>query len=126
MRPTRLHKNISIAGNGCLHGSLPIGSGAAVEKVMKSGWIAIAVAGMAVVVGAADAKQRAKNRCVNPPPASLDSALHNMFALGLPEPVPNGCSPAVYQYNKYIGQDPDPNIRFQLMRDPATGNPEFY
>ncbi len=37
------------------------------------------------------------------------------------EPRPNGCSPAVYQYGKFIGQDPDPNIRQQLLRDPATG-----
>ena len=37
------------------------------------------------------------------------------------EPRPNGCSPAVYQYGRFIGQDPDPNIRFQLMRDPETG-----
>ncbi len=38
-----------------------------------------------------------------------------------PAPQPNGCSPPVYQYNQYVGQDPDPNIRFQLLRDPATG-----
>jgi hypothetical protein len=36
-------------------------------------------------------------------------------------PAPNGCAPPVYQYNQYIGQDPDPNIRFQLQRDPRTG-----
>ena len=40
---------------------------------------------------------------------------------GQPAPQPNGCSPPVYQYNRFIGQDPDPNIRFQLRRDPATG-----
>ncbi|MBS0244984.1 MAG: hypothetical protein JSR61_00075 [Proteobacteria bacterium] len=37
------------------------------------------------------------------------------------EPRPNGCSPAVFQYGRFIGQDPDSNIRFQLMRDPETG-----
>ncbi len=37
------------------------------------------------------------------------------------EPRPNGCSPAVHQYGRFIGQDPDPNIRFQLMRQPETG-----
>ncbi|RDV02319.1 hypothetical protein [Undibacter mobilis] len=37
------------------------------------------------------------------------------------EPQPNGCSPAVHVNGRYIGQDPDPNIRFQLMRDPETG-----
>ncbi len=38
-----------------------------------------------------------------------------------PAPQPNGCAPPVYQYNRYVGQDPDPNIRFQLLRDPVTG-----
>lgn len=37
------------------------------------------------------------------------------------EPQPNGCSPPVFVGGRYIGQDPDPNIRFQLMRDPETG-----
>ena len=40
---------------------------------------------------------------------------------GQPAPQPNGCAPPVYQHGGYVGQDPDPNIRFQLMRDPATG-----
>lgn len=40
---------------------------------------------------------------------------------GQREPRPNGCAPAVHNYGRYIGQDPDPNIRLQLMRDPATG-----
>jgi len=38
-----------------------------------------------------------------------------------PRPQPNGCAPPVYQHGGYVGQDPDPNIRFQLLRDPATG-----
>lgn len=37
------------------------------------------------------------------------------------EPRPNGCSPSVHEYGSFIGQDPDPNIRFQLMRQPETG-----
>jgi hypothetical protein len=40
---------------------------------------------------------------------------------GGPPPGPNGCAPAVYQYGRYVGQDPDPFIRLQLMRDPKTG-----
>jgi hypothetical protein len=39
-----------------------------------------------------------------------------------PPPQPNGCSPPVYAYGQFVGQDPDPNIRAQLKRDPATGN----
>ena len=38
-----------------------------------------------------------------------------------PRPGPNGCAPPVYAYGRYVGQDPDPNIRLQLRRDPATG-----
>jgi hypothetical protein len=41
-----------------------------------------------------------------------------------PRCVPNkpyGCAPPVYSYGKYIGQDPDLNIRFQMYRDPTTG-----
>lgn len=44
------------------------------------------------------------------------------------KPRPNGCAPAVYEYGEYIGQDPDPYIRLQLRRDPATGytSSEFF
>jgi hypothetical protein len=38
-----------------------------------------------------------------------------------PGPQPNGCAPPVYEYGEYVGQDPDPFIRQQLRRDPATG-----
>ena len=38
-------------------------------------------------------------------------------------PRANGCAPAVYQNGKFIGQDPDPNVRLQLSRDPAEGDP---
>ncbi len=38
-----------------------------------------------------------------------------------PKPGPNGCAPPVYEYGEYVGQDPDPYIRLQLRRDPATG-----
>jgi hypothetical protein len=27
----------------------------------------------------------------------------------------------VYQYGRYVGQDPDAFVRLQLMRDPKTG-----
>ena len=37
------------------------------------------------------------------------------------EPQPNGCSPPVYYGSRYIGQDPDPFIRLQLLREPETG-----
>ncbi len=43
-----------------------------------------------------------------------------------PPPQPNGCAPPVYAYGKFIGQDPDPNIRFQLQRDPDSGYQQIY
>jgi len=43
---------------------------------------------------------------------------HN-FLFG-PPPQANGCAPAVYLGGQFIGQDPDPNIRLQLRRDPTN------
>jgi hypothetical protein len=56
-------------------------------------------------------------RCVDRPVAFS----WGFLAPGAPVPEPNGCAPPVYEYGRYVGQDPDPNIRFQLRRDPATG-----
>ena len=39
-----------------------------------------------------------------------------------PDPQPNGCAPPVYDAGRYLGQDPDPHIRYQLRRDPE----EYY
>jgi hypothetical protein len=89
---------------------------------MKIGWIVIAVATLIAVVAADPALARVKHkpkvavsRC-QPAPERSWFSLHSR-----PEPRPNGCAPAVYQYGKFIGQDPDRNIRQQLLRDPATG-----
>jgi len=91
---------------------------------MKSGIAAVlAFAVMVLATGIADAKRHARRGCQPEPPHSI---FYNLFGIGIPEPQGNGCSPTVHQYGRYIGQDPDANIRFQLMRDPATGNPEFY
>ncbi len=35
-------------------------------------------------------------------------------------PQPNGCTPPVYEYGKYVGQDPDPNIRAQASAATRT------
>lgn len=91
---------------------------------MKFSWIAIVVAGLVAVLSviAADpalarAKHKAKLQCVDRPYQFSWSFL----LPGSPTPQPNGCAPPVYQYGRYIGQDPDRNIRLQLKRDPATG-----
>jgi hypothetical protein len=91
---------------------------------MQFRWSVVAVAVLCVpVLGvvAADpafarVKQKPASRCVDRP-ANFS---WSFFAIH-PEPQPNGCAPPVYAYGKYIGQDPDRNIRFQLLRDPATG-----
>ena len=89
---------------------------------------AIVVAGLVTGLGliAADpalarAKHKANRLCVDRP---VEFSWGNFFS-SRPAPGPNGCAPPVYAYGKFIGQDPDPNIRFQLMRDPTTGYSAF-
>ena len=92
---------------------------------MKRVWPAIAIAVLAL--GAAGpASARAKHRRYRAHVARcVDQAKPFSWGFllpgGAPAPAPNGCAPPVYQYGRYVGQDPDPNIRFQLKRDPATG-----
>jgi hypothetical protein len=90
---------------------------------MKFKWIVAAIAGLiaGLAVVAADpalarAKQTAQRQCVDRP---RDTTLSGFITN--PAPRPNGCTPAVYQYGKYVGQDPDPFIRSQMLRDPRTG-----
>jgi hypothetical protein len=67
-------------------------------------------------------KHKAKTACADQPVPSVMSGLASYLLLPTDRaPQPNGCAPPVYAYGKYVGQDPDPNIRFQLLRDPATG-----
>lgn len=55
--------------------------------------------------------------CVNNWPQR--SVLEILFS-SAPEPQANGCAPAVYEGGRFIGQDPDPNVRLQLRRDPEN------
>jgi hypothetical protein len=85
---------------------------------MKICWLTIALATLTLASDPALARMRHRA-----PPACVDTG-HPFSLEGLlfnPRPEPNGCAPPVYQYGRYIGQDPDPNIRFQLNRDPSTG-----
>ncbi|HEY0223705.1 MAG TPA: hypothetical protein VGC38_04245 [Pseudolabrys sp.] len=90
---------------------------------MKFGWIALAlvVAGLALTAAnPALARVKHKAACNDRPQTfSWDGIISN------PAPQPNGCSPAVYNYGRFVGQDPDPFIRQQLMRDPQTGYSQF-
>lgn len=89
---------------------------------MKIRWLVVASALLGIV--AADPalaqsrkKKPIKPQCVDQP---FQFSWEKLFFDGGPPP-PNGCAPPVYQYGRYVGQDPDPFIRQQLMRDPATG-----
>ena len=62
-------------------------------------------------------EKKARAQCVDRP----QQFSWNFLLPGQPAPRPNGCSPPVYNYGRFIGQDPDPYIRLQLMRDPGTG-----
>jgi hypothetical protein len=46
-----------------------------------------------------------------------------LFSTG-PEPQGNGCAPAVYEGGRFIGQDPDPNVRLELRRN--SGNEGYH
>jgi hypothetical protein len=91
---------------------------------MKFRWTIVAVAVLCVPVlgviaanpALARVRHKAASRCVDRP-ANFSWSFFTIH----PEPQPNGCAPPVYAYGKYVGQDPDRNIRFQLLRDPATG-----
>ena len=87
---------------------------------MKFSWTIIAVAAFGVIAADpafARAKHKAQRHCVDRP---YEFSWGQLLS-SRPEPQPNGCSPPVNAYGKFIGQDPDANIRFQLKRDPATG-----
>ena len=62
----------------------------------------------------AQSRHRAASNCVDP--RSRFSVLEMIFSTG-PEPQANGCAPAVYSGGRFVGQDPDPNVRLQLRRD---------
>jgi len=86
---------------------------------MKMHWLVIATAAMALIAAdpaLAKSRHKAPHLCADRP-ASF--SIYGIFAN--PPPQPNGCAPPVYVQGRYVGQDPDPYIRQQLRRDPATG-----
>jgi len=89
---------------------------------MKIAWIVMAASVSVALVAADPALARPKHKATtvsqcHPTPVRSWFSLFEFRE----EPRPNGCAPAVYQFGKFIGQDPDPSIRQQLLRDPATG-----
>lgn len=86
---------------------------------MKSSWTVIALA--ALVVSATPALARGKYHRL--PPQCVDRPYEFSwfkFFFG-PAPEPNGCAPPVFSNGNFVGQDPDPFIRYGLRRDPQTG-----
>jgi hypothetical protein len=81
--------------------------------------LAVFVAGsMAVDPALARAKYRAKPPCIDRP---ANFSVGDWLFSVRPHPQWNGCAPPVYSNGEYIGQDPDPNIRATLQRDPDEG-----
>jgi hypothetical protein len=90
-----------------------------VLRIIAIAAFAAAVTGPAAARAKHHRQRRHEAHCVDrPKPFSWGFLLP-----GAPTPEPNGCAPPVYEYGRYVGQDPDRNIRFQLRRDPATGYP---
>ena len=50
-----------------------------------------------------------------------DVSLGDWLFASRPAPQWNGCSPPVYSGGYFVGQDPDPNVRQTLRRDPEEG-----
>jgi hypothetical protein len=85
---------------------------------MQLRWLVIASAVIGVIATdpALARPRKAKPVCVDRP---YEFSIDRLF-FG-PKPRPNYCSPPVYSYGRYVGQDPDRNIRAYMLRDPASG-----
>jgi hypothetical protein len=77
------------------------------------------VAAVALIVAATPAlaqksRHRAATHCIDSrQPFTL---VEMLFSAGS-APRANGCAPAVYDGGRFVGQDPDPNVRLQLRRN---------
>jgi hypothetical protein len=77
----------------------------------------VAASAVVLVMAAAPADARSRKPVH---PACNDPAVAfswRDFILGTRPIEANGCAPPVYEGGRFIGQDPDPNIRLQLRRD---------
>jgi len=86
---------------------------------------AVALTGVLALAAADPALARTKQHHAKVKPACEDRYVTfswDFIWTLRPDPQPNGCAPAVHDAGRYLGQDPDPNIRHQLRRDPE----EYY
>jgi hypothetical protein len=81
---------------------------------MKAIVIATVLALVATPVMAQKSRHRAPATCTET--RTHFSLLETIFSTG-PAPQANGCAPAVYEGGRFVGQDPDPNIRSELRRN---------
>jgi hypothetical protein len=86
---------------------------------MKIRWLAFGFAVLGLI--AADPALAKKRHMARPVCVDRPAQFSLWGILANPAPGPNGCAPPVYAYGRYVGQDPDPFIRQQLLRDPVTG-----
>ena len=89
---------------------------------MKIGWLAVAIAAVALV--AADpalARKRHKPRAATAMRRRALSVHLGRPVVQRPPATERLRAGGAINTDEYIGQDPDPNIRFQLQRDPTTG-----
>ncbi len=85
---------------------------------MKLKWILMAIVAVALV----DSSPAFARKHRAPAASPCSGTLSDIFRLRCPpQPRWNGRSPPVYVNGRYVGQDPDPNIRFQLMRQYQMG-----
>jgi hypothetical protein len=98
------------------------------ETTMNARWLVIGFSGLALAgLVAAEPAEAARKKYKAPRAVCADSpapfSWRGLFFNGKPQP--NGCAPAVFEYGEYIGQDPDPNVRAALRRDPNTGYTQY-
>jgi hypothetical protein len=78
----------------------------------------IAAAILAIVATPALAQKTRHRAPVHCAPVSNHFSLTDMIFSTGPAPQANGCAPAVYDGGRFVGQDPDPNVRLELRRNP--------
>ncbi len=94
---------------------------------MKFGWLFLAGVVAVALANPADARPRKHKKARAVAAQCVDGAKPfswNFLLPGNARPDANGCAPPVYangSRTSYVGQDPDPNIRAGLRRDPRTG-----
>ncbi len=95
---------------------------------MKLRWLALGFSALAVaalVAAPADAAPRKRYKAQRIVCADTPASFSWRGVWFNGKPRPNGCAPAVIEHGEYIGQDPDPNVRAALRRDPNTGYTQY-